>query len=123
METLNIGTKIKKLRELKNLTQEHMATVIGVTQSAYSRLEMGETEITYSKLERIAGELGMKPEEVIAFNESMVFNVMHNQTGNGLIIQNNSLNNEERELFKQQIETLKEEVNYLKKIIDSLIKS
>lgn len=123
METLNIGTKIKKLRELKNLTQEHMATVIGVTQSAYSRLEMGETEITYSKLERIAGELGMKPEEVIAFNESMVFNVMHNQTGNGLIIQNNSLNNEERELYKQQIESLKEEVNYLKKIIDSLIKS
>lgn len=123
METLNIGTKIKKLRELKNLTQEHMATVIGVTQSAYSRLEMGETEITYSKLERIAGELGMKPEEVIAFNESMVFNVMHNQTGNGLIIQNNSLNNEERELYKQQIESLKDEVNYLKKIIDSLIKS
>lgn len=122
METFNIGTKIKKLRELKNLTQEHMATVIGVTQSAYSRLEMGETEITYSKLARIAGELGMKPEEVIAFNESMVFNVMHNQTGNGLIIQNHSLNNEERELYKQQIETLKEEVAYLKKIIDSMLK-
>jgi transcriptional regulator with XRE-family HTH domain len=122
METLNIGTKIKKLRELKNLTQEHMASVIGITQSAYSRMELGETEITYSKLARIAGELGMKPEEVIAFNESMVFNVMHNQTGNGLIIQNNSLNNEERELYKQQIETLKEEVAYLKKIIDNLLK-
>ncbi len=122
MDNLNIGTKIKKLRELKNLTQEHMASVIGVTQSAYSRLELGETEITYSKLERIAGELGMKPEEVIAFNESMVFNVMHNQTGNGLIIQNNALINEERDLFKQQIETLKEEVAYLKKILDSLIK-
>jgi transcriptional regulator with XRE-family HTH domain len=122
METLNIGTKIKKLRELKNLTQEHMASVIGITQSAYSRMELGETEITYSKLVRIAGELGMKPEEVIAFNESMVFNVMHNQTGNGLIIQNNALNNEERELYKQQIETLKEEVAYLKKIIDSLLK-
>jgi transcriptional regulator with XRE-family HTH domain len=122
METLNIGTKIKKLRELKNLTQEHMASVIGITQSAYSRMELGETEITYSKLARIAGELGMKPEEVIAFNESMVFNVMHNQTGNGLIIQNNALNNEERELYKQQIETLKEEVAYLKKIIDNLLK-
>jgi transcriptional regulator with XRE-family HTH domain len=122
METLNIGTKIKKLRELKNLTQEHMASVIGITQSAYSRMELGETEITYSKLVRIAGELGMKPEEVIAFNESMVFNVMHNQTGNGLIIQNNSLNNEERDLYKLQIETLKEEVAYLKKIIDSLLK-
>jgi transcriptional regulator with XRE-family HTH domain len=122
METLNIGTKIKKLRELKNLTQEHMASVIGITQSAYSRMELGETEITYSKLVRIAGELGMKPEDVIAFNESMVFNVMHNQTGNGLIIQNNTLVNEERDLYKLQIETLKEEVAYLKKIIDSLLK-
>jgi len=122
MDNLNIGTKIKKLRELKNLTQEHMASVIGVTQSAYSRLELGETEITYSKLARIAGELGMKPEDVIAFNESMVFNVMHNQTGNGLIIQNNTLVNEERDLYKLQIETLKEEVAYLKKIIDSLLK-
>lgn len=122
MDTLNIGNKIKKLRELKNLTQEHMASVIGVTQSAYSRMEMGETQITYSKLERIAGELGMKPEDVIAFNESMVFNVMHNQTGNGLIIQNNPLNSEERELYKQQIQTLKDEVLHLKKIIDSLLK-
>lgn len=122
MDDLNIGTKIKKLRELKNLTQEHMASVIGVTQSAYSRMELGETEITYSKLARIAGELGMKPEDVIAFNESMVFNVMHNQTGNGLIIQNNTLVNEERDLYKLQIETLKEEVAYLKKIIDNLLK-
>jgi transcriptional regulator with XRE-family HTH domain len=122
MDNLNIGTKIKKLRELKNLTQEHMASVIGVTQSAYSRMELGETEITYSKLARIADELGMKPEDVISFNESMVFNVMHNQTGNGLIIQNNTLVNEERDLYKLQIETLKEEVAYLKKIIDSLLK-
>jgi transcriptional regulator with XRE-family HTH domain len=122
MDNLNIGNKIKKLRELKNLTQEHMASVIGVTQSAYSRLELGETEITYSKLARIAGELGMKPEDVISFNESMVFNVMHNQTGNGLIIQNNTLVNEERDLYKLQIETLKEEVAYLKKIIDNLLK-
>jgi transcriptional regulator with XRE-family HTH domain len=122
MDNLNIGTNIKKLRELKNLTQEHMASVIGVTQSAYSRLELGETEITYSKLARIASELGMKPEDVISFNESMVFNVMHNQTGNGLIIQNNTLVNEERDLYKLQIETLKEEVAYLKKIIDNLLK-
>ena len=87
MDTLRIGQKIKKLRELKNLTQEHMAEVIGLSQSAYSRIELGETEVTYSKLERISAELGMRPEEVIAFNESMVFNVMHNQTGNGLVIQ------------------------------------
>ena len=86
MDNLKIGHKIKKLRELKNLTQEHMANSIGITQGAYSRMELGETEITYSKLEKISEELGMKPEDVIAFNESVVFNVMNNQTGNGLVI-------------------------------------
>jgi transcriptional regulator with XRE-family HTH domain len=46
MDTLRIGQKIKKLRELKNLTQEHMAEVIGLSQSAYSRIELGDTEVT-----------------------------------------------------------------------------
>jgi transcriptional regulator with XRE-family HTH domain len=122
MELPNIGKKIRMLRELRNLTQEHMAGVLGVTQSAYSRMEIGETEITYSKLARIATEIGMKPEDIISFSESMVFNVMNNQTGNGLVIQNNHPTNEERELFKQQIETLKNEVDYLKKIVDNLMK-
>jgi transcriptional regulator with XRE-family HTH domain len=118
MDTLRIGQKIKKLRELKNLTQEHMAEVIGLSQSAYSRIELGETEVTYSKLERISAELGMRPEEVIAFNESMVFNVMHNQTGNGLVIQNSDI---ERRLFEQQIELLREENKHLKTVIDKLL--
>lgn len=122
MDNLKIGHKIKKLRELRNLTQEHMANSIGLTQGAYSRMELGETEITYSKLEKISAELGMKPEEVIAFNESMVFNVMNNQTGNGLVINNNQINEEDKNLYIQQITLLKEENAYLKTVINGLLK-
>ena len=122
MDNINIGHKIKKLRELKNLTQEHMAKSIGISQGAYSRMELGETEITYTKLEKISEELGMKPEEVIAFNESLVFNVMNNQTGNGLVINNNQMSDTEKNSFEQQILQLKEENNYLKKVIDGLLK-
>jgi transcriptional regulator with XRE-family HTH domain len=122
MENLKIGHKIKKLRELKNLTQEHMAKSIGISQGAYSRMELGETEITYTKLEKISEELGMKPEEVIAFNESLVFNVMNNQTGNGLVINNNQISEEDKNLYIQQVNLLKEENAYLKKVIDGLLK-
>ena len=121
MENLKIGHKIKKLRELRNLTQEHMANSIGLTQGAYSRMELGETEITYSKLEKISAELGMKPEDVITFNESMVFNVMNNQTGNGLVINNNQLSEGEKYLYQQQIDLLKEEIVYLKSILDKML--
>jgi transcriptional regulator with XRE-family HTH domain len=121
MENLKIGHKIKKLRELKNLTQEHMAKSIGISQGAYSRMELGETEITYTKLEKISEELGMKPEEIIAFNESLVFNVMNNQTGNGLVINNSQMSDAEKHMFEQQINLLKEENTYLKKVIDGLL--
>ncbi len=124
MNELNIGYKIKKLRELRNLTQEHMASSLGLSQSAYSRMELGETEITFSKLEKISEELGMKPEEIIAFNESMVFNVMNNQTGNGLVINNNVPNEEVKDnkvLYEQLISQLREENTHLKKIIENLL--
>ena len=121
MDNLNIGNKIKKLRELKNLTQEHMANSIGISQGAYSRMELGETEITYSKLEKISEELGLKPEEIIAFNESVVFNVMNNQTGTGLVINNSQLSDGEKNLYEQQILLLKEENTHLKKVIEGLI--
>ncbi len=123
MDNLKIGHKIKKLRELRNLTQEHMAKSIGLTQGAYSRMELGETEITYSKLEKISEQLGMKPEEVIAFNESMVFNVMNNQTGNGLVINNNQISEADKSLYEQLILQLKEENTHLKKVIEGLLKA
>ncbi len=123
MDNLKIGHKIKKLRELRNLTQEHMANSLGLSQGAYSRMELGETEITFSKLEKISEELGMKPEEVIAFNESMVFNVMNNQTGNGLVINHNQLSEEDKNLHQQLITQLKEENTHLKKVIEGLLKN
>jgi transcriptional regulator with XRE-family HTH domain len=116
-----IGQKIKKLRELKNLTQSHVANELGITQSAYSKLEMGETEITFQKLTRISEILGMSPEEITSFNEQMIFNVMHNQTGNGFVLQKGLSDNEKR-LYENQIQSLKDEIQYLKKILDNMIK-
>ena len=84
---MHIGQKIKKLRELKNLTQSHMAHELGVTQSAYSKMELGESEVTYSRLEKISNALGMKPEDVIAFNDQMVFNISNNQYGGNVFSQ------------------------------------
>jgi transcriptional regulator with XRE-family HTH domain len=46
--------KLKQLRELKNLTQEHIATQLGLSTRAYSKIESGENKLenlkTLSKL-------------------------------------------------------------------------
>jgi len=120
-QPLQIGQKIKKLRELKNFTQSHLASELGITQSAYSKIELGETEVSYTKLTKIAEVLGMSPEEIMTFNEQMIFNVMHNQTGNGFVI-NKGFTVNEKKLYEDQIVHLKEEINYLKRVLDKLLK-
>jgi transcriptional regulator with XRE-family HTH domain len=71
---MEIGKKIKKLRELRNITQEHMAEKLDTTQQNYSRWEKGEIELTVSRLEQIAKVLDMKPEDIFSFDEKIVFN-------------------------------------------------
>jgi transcriptional regulator with XRE-family HTH domain len=123
LRTMHIGQKIKKLRELKNLTQTHVAEKLGVSQSAYSKMELGESEVTFNRLEKISEVLEMKPEEVIAFNESMVFNVMNNSNGGNVFGDiNNTVSDTERQLYQDQINLLKEEVTYLKKMLEKVLK-
>lgn len=122
-KSFGLGSKIKRLRELKNFTQDFMAEQLKVSQSAYSKLEIGETEITYKRLAQIAEILQLKPEEIANFSESMVFNVMHNQNGqNGLVINQTTLTTSEKELYERQIALLQEELAYLKELLASWIK-
>ncbi len=50
----SVGTKIRKLRELQDLTQESVAAQLGMSQTNYGKIERGETDITYSNLKKIA---------------------------------------------------------------------
>ena len=124
LRTMHIGQKIKKLRELKNLTQTHLADQLGVSQSAHSKIELGESEVTFSKLEKISEALGMKPEEVIAFNDQMVFNITNNPNGGNVFshINHNSISETERQLYQDQINLLKEEVSYLKQMLEKVLR-
>ncbi len=120
LKGINIGQKIKKIRELRNFTQQHMAQELGVTQSAYSKMEMGESDITYKKLEHISSILGIPVDEIVTFNDQMVFNVMHNQTGNGLVV-NKGISDQERALYEDQIQFLKEQNEYLKRMLEKVL--
>ena len=114
-----LGQKIKKLRELKNLTQGHVADKLGITQSNYCKMEMGKQDIPFGKLEEIASVLGMPVESVISFNENLIFNMKGNRKANGLVI--NQVSVMEKKLYDDYIESLKTENMYLKKMIEKLL--
>ena len=118
-----IGQKIKKLRELKNLTQDYMANQLGVTQSAYSKMENGEVDIPFSRIEDIAKIFTIQPEDIITFNENIVFNIINNPNAknNGFVVNQNNHPDSEIKLYEEQHAADKEQIEYLKSIINQLM--
>ncbi len=121
---MSIHNNIKNLRELKDVTQEYMAAQLGISQNAYSKIERGETDVPYSRLEQIANILDISIADIIGFDKKNLFlNISKNKdnSNNGIILQH-TLKEGEKKLYEQIIIQLKEENAYLKKILDSYVK-
>lgn len=113
-----IGQKIKRIREYKNLTQKYLADELGMTQGAYSKIEMGESDISVTRLEKIAKLFDMKLEELLTF-DNVVFNTTNNPNGGNVMSQvTYTISENERRLYEKQIDTLKEELEFLKKMLE-----
>ncbi|TAF75983.1 MAG: XRE family transcriptional regulator [Bacteroidetes bacterium] len=110
-----IGQKIKKVREFKNFTQEHLAEKLGMSVAGYGKIEREETDVPFSRLEQIAATFNMKTEDLVGFDEQTVFNIMHNQTGINHFY-NGSISNDIIENFKKTIQLLEEKVAVLEKV-------
>ena len=110
---IKVGNNIKKLRELKNYTQEFMATSLNMSQNGYSKIERDETEMTFTKLENIAKILEMDWRAVLDFDDKHIFNV-HNCT-NGTLGNNFSVihNDKMIEHLQQEILHLRSENTFL----------
>lgn len=68
---VKINDNIKSMRELKNYTQEYMAQRLDITQAAYSKIEKGNTSISFDKLEKIATVFEVDLEAIIRFNSGL----------------------------------------------------
>jgi len=116
-----VEENIRKIRELKNYTQEYMAERLGITQAAYSKIENSDTKLSYSKVESIAKILEVEIQELIAFDSQKYFNSFNNVKGsnNGSI--NISMNLDDlKSLYEDKINLLEkllyEKEEELKKI-------
>jgi transcriptional regulator with XRE-family HTH domain len=70
---MKIGRKIKKIRELRNFTQEHMAERLGISQVSYSRIENELTKLDLKRFHDIAKILEIDPFLILNFDKSIVF--------------------------------------------------
>lgn len=72
-DTLYIGRKIARIREIKGIKQEALAFELGVSQQTISNLEKSE-KIEDEVLEKIAKYLGVTTEAIKSFSDEAVVN-------------------------------------------------
>ncbi|WP_291152373.1 helix-turn-helix domain-containing protein [Flavobacterium sp. UBA7680] len=110
-------TKIKQIRELKNLTQEFVAESIGLTTRAYSKIENGQTQLTINRLNQISAILGVEPLEILEFDCEHVFNHFNNNSNNAVKNQvacDLKLSEKLIQQYEETIKSLKEQIELLK---------
>jgi transcriptional regulator with XRE-family HTH domain len=108
--------KIKKLRELKNYTQEFMAKKLGLSTRAYSKIETGETQLTINRLNEISSILAVSPMGILDFDDKQVFN---NCKQDGYIgINHISMPEKLIKQYEDTIQSLKEQISLMKMLLN-----
>jgi DNA-binding XRE family transcriptional regulator len=69
-----LGYKMRKIRELKNISQDYVAQHLGITQGAYSSIESGKVKINDETLLKISHALDVAVGIVINFDAEVALN-------------------------------------------------
>lgn len=99
----NINLTLKRLRKERNLTQLNLATKLGISLRAYSKIETGETSLNIERVSDIASvfDLTMSESLLNLFSEDILVSKLST-------IEISRHYEEIIALLKQQYETLKE---------------
>ena len=124
----HIGRKISRIRELRGMKQEALATALGISQQSISNIENSET-VEDNILDKIAEVLGVTAEAIRKFSEEAVFNIINNTFQDSSSNNNNylctinpidkivSLFEEKEKLYERLLQAEKEKVLYLEKLL------
>jgi transcriptional regulator with XRE-family HTH domain len=110
-----IGQKIRQIRELKGYSQEYIASKLGVSQRAFSKIETNETKVDWQKITKIAEILEIEPLDIVSFDDNLVFNNC-NQSGKFEQFIN-QLPEKLMEQYDMRIKALEEELTFLRDIV------
>lgn len=108
---MDIGIKLKKLREQHGYSQEYVANELGVSQSTYFKLEAEQIRLTVERAKQLSKLYEIDPEYFFSSDASAIY--YNNGTGN----YHNSINstiekyeNTTGELNKELVDLLKNEL-------------
>ncbi len=99
---------IKRLRELKNWSQEFMADALGISTRAYSKIEAGETQLNIKRLNEISEILQVDPIKILLFDAKNVFSEKQQSTENTQLMAQ----------YEKTIAVMEEQIQLLKTMLN-----
>lgn len=111
---MSFGQKLLKLRKQKGLSQEDLATDLGISQSSVSNYESGFTKPDISVLEKVSKYFSVPISDLFIDDQNTFYNYK-NKT-----VQNVVYNLPEKliEQYEETIKSLKEQIEILKLLIN-----
>ena len=111
-----VGQRLQLLRLERNLTQEQMSEKLNLSTSAYCKIEYGETDLTLTRLNKIADILNMSAVEPFTRIEGDTYNNYPKDYGRVWITRDSSIVNVDNS------DDLRELVKSNSRLIDVLLK-
>lgn len=103
---MTLEKRIKFIREFRNYSQEYMAFRLGISQNAYSRIELGKSKLTVEKAKLIAEIFDLDLSELLNENASFIISDEIDE-----INPNTNSDMEEQIIhYQERIKTLKSEL-------------
>src|SRR5690606_19544000 len=110
---MEIGTKIRKIRELKGFSQENVAEELGMSVTGYGKIERNEVSVNVDKLLKIAEIFQVGIEQILGFDDNIAFNNFNNTIESQWQIRHYVMPVEMKKLYEDKITLLEEKIQFL----------
>jgi len=98
--------KIRKLRVLKGYSQEYIADILKISQSAYSSIETNKSKLSIDRIKQISDILETNFLDLISSDKENIF--FNSEKKNADFFE------QERQNYEEKINELKDEINFLR---------
>jgi transcriptional regulator with XRE-family HTH domain len=113
---LLVGYKIRAVRDVQGISQDYLASKLGVSQSTMSKIENDEMAVNFEKLYEISQILGVDINNVLNFDKSVVFNSC---SQSGLHNHYTFTSEDVKEVYSLLLDEKEKRIQLLEKLIQS----
>ncbi len=100
----NLTNKLRTLREVHGYKQEFVGNHLGLSQTGYSKIEVGEVDISVKNLQKLAELYQLSPEQLLGWDGKVSIGTVNNHNQGVVVNQGTITHHHELDKRLQNVE-------------------